>query len=69
MKFANTLRNAGTRLTVNTFSYHALSVVCPSFVPPSVCKLFTFNFFSRTTGTNATKLGSKHAYGKGILSC
>lgn len=46
-----------------SFSYHLLIVVSPSFrvsVRPSVN--FFFDFFSKTSGPNLSKHGSKHYY-------
>ena len=44
----------------------AFLITCrPSSVCPSFCKLF----FSRTTGSTPTKLGTKHSWVKGIQVC
>ena len=55
-----------------SFSDHLSSVVCLSVwlsVCLSVCKLFIFIFFSRTTEPISNKLGIKHPRVKGIQVC
>ena len=53
-----------------SYSDRLLSVVCLS-VCPSVCLLtfHIFDFFSRTTGPNSTKLGTHHPWVKGLQVC
>jgi hypothetical protein len=46
-----------------SFSDRLLSVVCLSV------NFYIFDFFSRTTGPNLTRLGTNHPWGEGILNC
>jgi hypothetical protein len=53
-----------------------LIAFCPSSVCLAVClsvclsvNFYIFDFFSRTTGPNLTKLGTNHRWGEGIQVC
>lgn len=61
--------NNNVKITKRMRSYKARQLL--PIIPPSVCILVTYffsDFFSRNTGPNLIKLGTKDFYGKEILN-